>query len=45
MKGEEAAPPYYKGDNIFSIQLSSIDSAAVHVQMKTLWALIENRLG
>ncbi|EFO61605.1 Hypothetical protein GLP15_3539 [Giardia lamblia P15] len=45
MKGEEAAPPYYKGDNIFSVQLSSIDSGAVHVQMKTLWALIENRLG
>lgn len=45
MKGEEAVPPYYKGDNIFSVQLSSLDSSAVHVQIKTLWALIENRLG
>lgn len=45
MKGEEATPPHYRGDNIFSIQLSSLDSNAVHVQIKTLWALIENRLG
>lgn len=45
MKGEESSPPHYKGDNFLSIQLSSLDSNAVRVQIKTLWALIENRLG